>query len=191
MKPLILASQSPRRRAILSQFKIPFISVSPTFDEDAVTPFPDPVKFAHHLSYEKGKSVQTHYPNDYILSGDTIVFFNDEYFAKPIDRTQAYEFLKKLSGKTHVVITSMTLFTPQGYEQDFAKTFVTFNDLSNENIDQYLNMNIWADKAAGYSAEIPILIKSIDGDYFNVLGFPINAVNRLLTNQGMSLWHFL
>jgi len=191
MKPIVLASQSPRRKEILSYFKIPFIQVSPSFDEDAVEPFPDPVKFAHYLSGEKAKSVRESYPDSVILSSDTIVYYEGAYFAKPQNRDHAFKILKTLSNNTHQVITSVTALKGDVMTQDYGKTNVTFNDLSDKEIHAFLNMNLWADKAAGYTPQGAgcLLVKSIEGDYNNVLGLPVNAVNRLLTPLGYNLWH--
>ncbi len=191
MKPLILASQSPRRKEIISYFKIPFTQVSPTFEEDEVKPTPDPIEFAHYLSRMKGLSVQERYPNELILSADTIVFLNGEYFAKPKDRKEAASFLKTFSGKTQQVITSLTLLSPRGVHQDFGKTDVTFNKLNDDQINAFLDTHVWKDKAGGYAIQgsSSLLIKSIQGCYFNVVGFPVNAFERLLKLEGIDLWH--
>lgn len=191
MKPLILASQSPRRKEILSYFKIPFIQVSPSFDEDAVEPFSDPIEFAHYLSSEKGLSVKANYPDSVIISCDTIVYFNGTYFAKPASREQAFTILKTLSGHTHDVITSITVLKGDKRVQDYGLTKVLFNSLSDKEINAFLDFNIYADKAAGYTPQGcgSLLVKSIDGCYYNVLGLPVNPLNRLLTPFGYNLWH--
>lgn len=191
MKPIVLASQSPRRKEILSYFKIPFIQVSPSFDEDAIEPFPDPIKFAHYLSGEKALSVKDKYPDSVIISSDTIVFFNGTYFAKPVDREHAFKIFKALSNNTHQVITSVTALKGDKMIQDHGLTYVTFNDLSDKEINAFLDLNLWADKAAGYTPQGAgsLLVKSVEGCYYNVLGLPVNALNRILTPFGYNLWH--
>lgn len=191
MKPIVLASQSPRRKEILGYFKVPFIQVSPHFDEDAVVPFPDPVEFAHYLSKEKGLSVREKYPDSVILSSDTIVFMEGAYFAKPRDRNHAFEIMTELRGATHKVITSVTAIKGDLVKQDYGLTHVTFNELSDKEINAFLDLNLWADKAAGYTLQGPgsLLVKSIEGCYYNAIGLPVNAVNRLLTPLGYNLWH--
>ena len=191
MKPIVLASQSPRRKEILSYFKLPFIQVSPSFDEDAVEPFPDPVKFAHYLSGQKALSVKDSYRDSVILSSDTIVYFKGTYFAKPTNREHAFQIIKALSNNTHQVITSVTALMGDKMLQDYGLTNVTFNDLTDKEINSFLDLNLWADKAAGYTPQGAgsLLVKSVEGCYYNVLGLPVNALNRVLTPLGLNLWH--
>lgn len=193
MKPIILASQSPRRKEILSFFKLPFIQVSPTFDEDEVKPLSDPIEFAHYLSRMKGLSVQEKHPDEIIISADTIVYQEGEYFAKPKDRAEAVHFLRTFSGKTQKVITSLTLLSPKGVSQDYGLTEVTFNPLTDDQINAFLDTHIWKDKAGGYTilGSSSLLVSHISGCFYNVIGFPVNALERLLKNEGLDLWRAL
>lgn len=193
MKPLILASTSPRRRQILGYFKLPFEIISPTFDEEAVPYETDPVVYAHRLSVGKAESVRKELPDRLILTADTVVFKDGRYFAKPRDRKEAKEFLQILSGQWHTVITSLTMVQGPRLYQEHGHTRVLFNPLSPLMIEKYLDTNEWTDKAGGYAIQgsPSLCIKRIEGCFYNAMGLPLNPLTSLLTRFDIDLWQYL
>ena len=188
---IILGSTSPRRKEILSYFKLPFEQASPNFDEESVPQISDPEKYAILIARGKLDSLL---PNDaLVISADTVVFKDGKYFAKPKDMQEALSFLKELQGKEHAVISGICVHyqgkTLEGYE----KTNVLFNSLDDEKILDYLNRIEWKDKAGGYGIQESgaLLINKIEGCFYNVMGFPINTLKDFLHQFGINLWKFL
>lgn len=192
-KKIILGSTSPRRFAILNSFNIPFTQSSPDFDELSV-PFDGcGGKFALQIALGKAESLAKIYPNDTILTADTVVIYNNQSFGKPVDKQEAKYFLQTLSGNTHSVFTGVILYHQGKFIEGVEETKVHFSKLKNEEIDAYLEAINWQDKAAGYTAELPgsILIDKIDGCYYNVVGLPIHTVMNLFASVGIDLWLYL
>lgn len=191
MFQLILGSQSPRRKEILSYFKIPFQQVSPDFDEEAIPFYDDPEKFVCQLSKGKADSLKQQFPDAFIITADTIVYRGGRIFGKPRNLDEAFQFLSELAGQWHTVYTGVTV---RHREKEFHRaeaTKVLFNALNSDQIRHYHGMICWADKAGGYAIqeEGGLIIRKIDGCYYNVMGLPINTVNDLLNMIGVDLWN--
>lgn len=185
---LILGSQSPRRKEILSYFKIPFRQLTPDFDEEAAPVLMDPALYATSLATEKARSLRGQ--GDWILGADTVVFKDGKYFSKPKDRQEARAFLQEFSGKWQIVVTGLALVHGDEVWVEHAETKVLFNSLSDREIEHYLDQNIWQDKAGGYTivGHASLLVEKIDGCFYNVMGLPVNALKRLLSKVGVDLW---
>lgn len=193
MKTLILASTSPRRKEILSFFKIPFIQDSPHFDEEAAEILPDPAQYAITLATGKASSLKARYPHALILGADTVVQKEGRYFAKPRDAKEAREFLHAFSDQWQTVTTGLALVQDSQLWTDFETTRVKFNRLSDAIIDQYLAACHWQDKAGGYSiiGHSCLLVEKIEGAFYNVAGLPTTALQRLLLKDQINLWDHL
>lgn len=182
MKEIILASQSPRRKQLLEWAEINFeIIVEPT-DES----FPDelsPAEAAVHIAREKARVIKEKFPGKMIIAADTIVVLHNEIIGKPTDREDAILILQKLSGSHHKVITGVVI-TQHTKEVSFADiTDVEFYDLTKAQIEFYVDKYKPYDKAGAYAIQewIGVVgIKSISGDFYNVMGLPVSRVVQAL-----------
>lgn len=179
---LILASQSPRRKQLLEWAEVPFDVVVANTDEV----FPEGLSFedaACYIALEKAKAVQKNFPNRDIVAADTIVVCNNEILGKPKDKQDAIQMLTKLAGNNHLVITGVALLKNGKYEVFADTTEVVFNPLSVEQIEFYVNKYKPFDKAGAYAIQewIGVVgIQSIKGDFYNVMGLPVNRLVKLL-----------
>lgn len=190
---LILGSQSPRRKEILNYFSLPFRAIPSSFDETTVLFQGDPVKYASCLSQEKALVLARQFPQNPILTADTIVFQGDQVLNKPENQTRAAEMLRMLSGKWHEVITAVTLsYNNQLYTQH-ETTRLLFHPLSEEQIVLYHKQDPCLDKAGAYTIQGvgSLLVHTLQGCYYNVLGLPITVTKDLLLYAKIDLWHHL
>ncbi|CAN5876169.1 Maf-like protein [soil metagenome] len=176
---IILASQSPRRRQLLEWAEIDFEVIVSETDES----FPSNLSFenaAIHIARNKALAVKTKTELTIpVLAADTIVVCDNTIIGKPVDRDDAIRILEKLSGKQHMVITGVTILFA-GKETTFADTtFVDFHQLTKEQIIFYVDNYKPYDKAGAYAIQewIGVTgIKSIKGDFYNVMGLPVSRV---------------
>lgn len=190
---LILGSQSPRRREILSFFNIPFKQVSPDFDEEALPFRNNPEEYVQILSKGKADSLAHQFPNEVVLAADTIVCREGKIYGKPQDEKEGLRFLKELSGQWHSVFTGLTVSCKGQDFQTYEETRVQFNPLSEDQMKLYLQSIPFTDKAGGYMIQGAggLIVRRIEGCYYNVVGLPINALCRVLNQAGIDLWkHF-
>lgn len=175
---VILASKSPRRLEILSQF-IDFEVKTKDMEEDNKY-YSDPAQLVLALSFEKGIDVAIENPDDIVISSDTVVVIDGEVLGKPVDRQDAYEMLKKLSGKVHCVYSGYSLFkiNEKIKYSHYEVSKVKFKDLSDEMINDYLDTEEYLGKAGSYAVQGygKIMIEGIDGDYDNIVGLPISRI---------------
>lgn len=190
---LILGSQSPRRKEILSYFSLPFLQAIPSFDEDSIPFKGDPIKYVNELSKGKAQSLYDAFPNSIILTADTIVFKNGKIYGKPQNEEMAFAYLKELSNSWHTVYTGLTIRKENQEFQDITETRVLFNALTDEQIHTYYRKLPYADKAGGYMIQKAgsIIVDRMEGCYYNVMGFPINSLRKLLLHLGIDLWDYL
>ena len=190
---LILGSQSPRRKEILEFFSIPFIQAAPLFDEASVPFNGNPEDYVCALSKGKSESLINKFPQSIILTADTIVFREGKVYGKPKDKNEAYQTLSELAGHWHSVYTGITI---QNKEKALSKaevTHVLFNALSSEQIYHYIAHVDCIDKAGSYAIQKKggIIVRKIEGCYYNVKGLPINTVEDLLKHFNVALWNYL
>ncbi len=190
---IILASQSPRRRELLGYFTLPFRCVDHRYDEEALVFEGDIRSYVTALCEGKAKSILSDYPNQPILAADTVVFYAGKIFGKPRDAEHAYEILKELAGTTHTVLTGVSLAYRGTLRTEVEETRVTFNNLTEAQARSYHSAIHCFDKAAGYAIQEAgtIVVKRIDGCYYNVMGLPLNSVEKVLAPIGLSLWNHL
>lgn len=191
MEKIILASNSPRRREILGEF-IDFEIITREIKEIKDVSF-SPWATVMGLAFGKGIEVAKENENSIVLSADTLVELNGKLMGKPKDRDEAREMIKALSGKVHNVYTAYAIFKlSQGIKYvDYEKSSVKFYDLSDEEIENYLDTLEYEDKAGAYGIQGKgsLLVEEIRGDFFNIVGLPIGKINReLIRLFNFNLW---
>lgn len=189
----VLGSQSPRRKEILSIFNLPFEQVSPTFDEETIPFTGNPSEYVCKLSKGKADSLAPALPNATILTADTIVYFHEKIYGKPKNEKEAFQTLSELSGQWHSVFTGITVRTKNQEFHQAEETRVLFNVLTPDKISLYLSKFHWSDKAAGYVIQTGggLLIRKINGCFYNVMGLPMNTVRELFLQIGIDLWNYI
>lgn len=190
---IILGSSSPRRREILEFFSLPFTIANPPFDESLVAFTGDPRAYVTTVALEKAKSLQALYPNDVIVTADTMIYFEGEVIGKPKDEEEMRNTLNKIAGRWHSVFTAVVVISKGKIESGVEETRVLCNTLSPEMIHSYMRSHSLFDKAGAYAIQKSgsLLVKEIQGCYYNVLGLPTNTLCRLLNSVGIDLWHYL
>lgn len=180
---LVLASQSPRRKELLSILGIPFDVIPSSIDE---TPMPgeDPKSFVVRVARDKGMEVASRMEQSLVLSADTIVTIDGEILNKPEDERDAVRMLRKLSGRVHEVYTAVCLINQVKREtlEGLDRTQVWFDVMTDEQIHDYIKRENVMDKAGAYAIQgyAGVYIPRIDGNYFNVMGLPLPLVHKLL-----------
>lgn len=176
--PLILASGSPRRKELLSIFQIPFeiivSDVDESFDDSVLA-----IELPAILSERKATEVQKLRPDALILAADTVVDLNGKILNKPIDRQEAESMLKDLSGQIHAVHTSYCILSPETKIIRTDTALVHFRELSDQEIQWYLNEGKPMDKAGAYGIQEwigLIAVDKLDGSYFTVMGLPTHLL---------------
>jgi septum formation protein len=170
---IILASSSPRRKKILEKLGYNFIIKVPNINEDNTSKL-NPIDYVIDVSMRKGLKVHHQYENAFVLSGDTIVEFQNKIIGKPSSYQDTFEVLSLLSGKSHYVISALSLTYNENQITIYDSTRVSFKTLSKEEIKNYINNFDVLDKAGSYNIEDAeeYFIKNIDGCYNNIVGFP-------------------
>lgn len=186
MIPVILASGSPRRRALLQQIQLPFTVITPDVDESA-GPMP-PDALVHLLSRRKAEAVATGHPDRIVIAADTVVALDGLILGKPLDAGDARRMLALLSGRTHAVYTGFTVRQGNRVQTRVVRTLVTFRPLSEREIDCYVATGEPLDKAGAYGIQGlgGLLIDRLEGDYYNVIGLPLCPLGQVLTEFGIS-----
>lgn len=192
-RPIILGSQSPRRGEILRFFSLPFIQIPSNFEEESIPFTGDPIQYVETLAKEKGAILSIEHPENFILTADTIVYLEGKVYNKPKDRQEAISFLQELSGKWHTVYTALVLSYPGGQYVRVEETRILFHDLKENHIHNYLNYINFLDKAGGYAIQQggSLVVKKIEGCYYNVMGLPLNALKELLNLVNIDLWEYV
>jgi septum formation protein len=181
---LILASNSPRRQELLKNAGFEF-DVQPSGIEETRLPTESPEDFALRLARDKALDVASRSAaGSMVLGADTVVAINGEILEKPVDAADAARMLRTLSGRTHRVITGICLVRAPGsiLAWTHETTSVTFRDLSEEEIEDYVRSSEPFDKAGGYAIQglASKFVPRIEGCYFNVVGLPVPRVYEIL-----------
>jgi septum formation protein len=173
--PLILASRSPQRRAILEQLDIPFVVVPPTYEEHTDDPL--------ELAAGKARSVEG--GDQPVLGVDTEVVVDGEALGKPGGAGEAEAMLERLSGRTHEVVSGLCLRTRAWEELHGETTRVTFRQLTARDLAHYIGSGEWQDRAGGYAIQGlgASLVERLEGEYLNVVGLPAALLVRLLAQR--------
>ncbi|USY54620.1 Maf-like protein [Bacillus sp. 1780r2a1] len=186
-KELILASGSPRRKELLQQLHIPF-SVHVSNVDEKVNPNYSPSEVVMDLALQKASDVAMLYPNHIVLGSDTVVVYKDIILGKPASEAEAVQTLEMLSGKKHQVLTGVALVEGEQVQTFYEKTDVEFWLLTVDEITQYVRTGEPMDKAGSYGIQGlgAAFVKSIQGDYFSVVGLPLSRTIRELRKRGFA-----
>ena len=189
-RTIILASASPRRKEILEKTGLQFTVDESSYEEETDSGL-KPRELARYLSREKAREVARRHRNALIIAADTIVVSGGRLFGKPRSKQEAREMLKALSGKSHSVITGFTIIDTKE-KKEFSKTVeskVFFKKLSADEIEAYIRSGEPFDKAGAYGIQGlgAVIVKKIEGDFFNVMGLPLNALSESLKKFGINV----
>jgi nucleoside triphosphate pyrophosphatase len=193
MQRLLLGSSSPRRQAILSHFSLPFDVATPLFDEDSIPFEGDPATYVRRLAEGKADSLVDAYPERPLVTADTMVFTNGKIYGKPSTRDEAFSVLDELAGVWHTVYTAVCARRNGEGAIEVARTEVLLRQLTADQIYRYIDAVGSGDKAAGYAVQGTgyMIIKGIEGCFYNAMGLPIGALTNVLRHIGIDLWDFL
>ena len=185
MKPrVILASASPRRRELLTLVGIPHEVRPADIDE---TYLPDEVPREHALRLAREKAQRITEANAVVIGSDTIVIVDDEVLGKPRDEADAARMLARLSGRRHTVITAVAVSWRGSVRADAESVDVTFHQLTDDQIRDYIATREPMDKAGAYGIQGygAAIVARVDGDYFAVMGLPIQRMVGLMRELGL------
>lgn len=179
MNKIILASASPRRKELMTlagyDFEVKCADIIETVPENA-----KPEDVVMSLALQKAQAVARENPEAIVVGSDTVVALDEKILGKPHSKQEAVEMLRSLSGRRHRVYTGVAIIKGEKSKRFFEKTEVEFYPLSNEETESYVATGEPMDKAGAYGIQGrgALLVKGIDGDYFNVMGLPIAKLYR-------------
>ena len=192
--PLLLASISPQRRAILKQLEIPFDVVEPRYEETPANQAKgsDPLTVVTEHARGKARSVADMAEDRPVLGVDTAVVIEGEALGKPADAAEAEAMLERLSGRSHHVVSGLCLLTRAWEELHHEATLVTFRRLTARDLAHYVGSLEWEGRAGSYAIQGlgASLVERIEGDYLNVVGLPAALLVRLLAKRFAGLYGF-
>ena len=180
VRPLVLASASPRRADILRAQGLDF-TIEPAHIDEAALPGEAPAAHVERLAFEKARAVAKSFPDALVMGFDTIVVIDDEILGKPDDRDHAIAMLTRLSGRIHVVHSSAALVCEGGAEAGHSTTRVRFRKLDDREIETYVDSGEPMDKAGAWGIQGvgAMLVAHLDGGYFTVMGLPLGCLREL------------
>lgn len=182
----ILASGSPRRRELLEMLGVPDLTIRPAKGPERATPGAGPEQTVRELSLHKAQEVaQTCTPEDIIIAADTIVYLDGAILGKPRDHDDAVRMLTALSGREHIVYTGVAVLRGGELRQAAERTAVRFRPLTSGEIERYIATGEPMDKAGAYGVQSlgALLVERIDGDFYNVMGLPVEKLGQCLTKH--------
>ena len=185
---IILASKSPRRYELMKKYITNSFLVVPSTNEEIINkniPIEEAIK---EVAYKKGKSIKELYPQDIVISADTVVILDGEILGKPIDKIDAYNMLKKMSNKTHLVLTSYSILYEDKVISRNVFSKVTFNKLEDSLINEYIETLSPLDKAGSYGIQDELgnkLVKKYEGSLNNIIGFPVEDIKKDLKDLNL------
>lgn len=181
MKNIILASASPRRRELLTLAGVEF-TVDVADADEILEAGMKPDEAVKQLAQVKAKAVFEKHPDSIVIGADTVVAIDNKILGKPKNYSEASEMLNILSGRKHFVFTGVCLMSKEKTTVFCQKTAVEFYPLTQDEIDEYIDSKDCFDKAGGYGIQTNgcVLVRGIEGDYFNVVGLPVAETVRAL-----------
>jgi septum formation protein len=177
MRNIILASKSLRRQELLSKITTDFKIETADIDE-TINPENEIKKELESLAIKKAEVIFKKNPDSIVIGSDTIVVLNEQVLLKPKNKEDARSILLKLSGNTHYVYTSVAIISEEKIISFVDESTVEFFNLTNEEIEKYINTKDPYDKAGAYGIQGPaaLFINKINGDYYSIMGFPISKI---------------
>ena len=185
----VLASASPRRKELLSGMGLRFSVVPSRVDEK--TDHTEPALLVCELSARKALDVHSMCPGSVIIGADTVVAVDGEILGKPKDEFDGRIMLGLLSGREHEVFTGVTVIMPDGSTAtECCRSAVFFKELTPEEIDAYVAVGEYCDKAGAYAIQgrAAVFVEKIEGCYSNIVGLPLPTLYRMLGQKGVNLW---
>lgn len=184
MPRLILASQSPRRRALLEQIGVPQFDILVPDVDESYDPTLTPQEIVCSICRKKAEAalILASDPDAIIITADTMVFLDGMRLGKPTDEADAAQMLRSLSGRTHTVCTGVSVARGERIETQAETTAVTFRTLTDAEITAYIASGDPMDKAGAYGIQgkPALFVRGIEGDYFNVMGLPLHRLGQML-----------
>lgn len=190
IRPIILASSSPRRKELLQGLRVSFIT-HPSDEDESVPAGTDPSDIVETLSLRKARSVAAHYDEGIVIGSDTIVVCGNEILGKPQDGDDAFRMLSLIQGRSHHVYTGVAVVDAATGRTQAAhrKTEVFMKPLDAGTIRRYIATGEPNDKAGSYAIQGlgATLVETINGDYFTVVGLPVGLVAEMLEEFGVQI----
>ena len=179
---VILASKSPRRTEILNLMNIKHIII-PSQEEEKIEKQLSPVEVVKSLAFQKANSIAKDHPDDLVIGSDTIVVVNNEILGKPKDHNDAVRMLLLLQNNTHQVMTGVSLIKGNKIDTFVDIADVTFNEMTKEQIEEYLKLEQPYDKAGAYGIQDKHanFVKNITGDFYTIMGLPKEKLQKHLS----------
>jgi len=188
MRKVMLASKSPRRKELLENIGLKFSVLVTDTDESVVPKDLEPGLYVSELSLLKANAAAKFAPeNTFVIGADTVVLLDGEILGKPKDREEAFEMLKRMSGRVHSVYTGITVVDTNDMHSvsQYEKTDVTFRELSPREINYYIDNFSVLDKAGSYGIQeyASTFVSRIEGDYFNIVGLPLCRLCTMISKE--------
>lgn len=181
---IILASQSPRRQELMRFLTTDFLVIPSDFPEREVSYCGDPGDYCEELALKKALSVARCHPTDVIIGSDTVVYIDGKILNKPKDRADARRMIRELQGKSHEVLTGYSIIIADRSVcvVDHVTTKVVFSKMTEAEIEAYLDQDDHMGKAGAYGIQgaAAKFVERVDGDFYNVVGFPVAKLYREL-----------
>lgn len=190
-RKIILASRSPRRKQMLEQIGLQFEIMESEYEED-MNAKNDPYELVKFLALNKARDVARHYDDAIIIGADTVVVMDNKIIGKPKNRETARELLKSFSGREHGVISGFVIIDTKNNLEivDYGEAMLKFKDLTDEDINDYIDCGDPLDVAGGYNmvAKAPVFLESIKGDFYSIIGLPLNKIYTELRKMGIKVF---
>jgi septum formation protein len=190
MKKVILASASPRRKELLEKIGLKF-EVEPSNHEEAMPSGVEPHEFARKISLKKAKVIASKHENAIVIAADTFIVFGNQIMGKPHTETEARKMLEAINGQSHYVITGFSILDARRNKtlSRSVETKVSIKKLTPAEIDAYVKSKEPLDKAGAYAIQGlgAVIVEGIEGDYYNVMGLPLNALTEALKEFGIMI----
>lgn len=191
-RKIILASRSERRKALLKQIGLDFEVRESEYEEDMTT-HNDPYELAKFLALKKAEDVAKYYDNAVIIGADTFVIFEGKFIGKPKNKEDAKKTLRKLSGIKHNIVSGLAIIDTKNKTifNDYGKAEVEFRNLTEEEIDDYVATGEPLNMAGSYGLmnKAAGLIENINGDFYSIIGLPLNKVFVELQKMGIKFYN--
>ena len=178
---LILASNSPRRKELITSYITSDFLIIPSKVDEAYDTSKSVEENIINIAYKKGEEIFNAHPSDTVISADTMVIFNNKVYGKPIDKEDARRMLTELSNKEHIVMTSYSIFKGNKVISKVVKSYVKFKPLSFGFIDQYIESGSPLDKAGSYGIQDELFKDQIEyykGSLSNIIGLPVEELKK-------------
>lgn len=188
-RKIILASKSERRKMLLTQIGLEFEIRESAYEED-MSALSNPHELAKFLALGKAQDIAKYYDDAIIIGADTFVFYEGNFIGKPKNKEDAKKILTNFSGNTHDIVTGLAIIDTKTKTvvTDYGEAKVTFRTLTTEEIDDYIATGEPMDKAGAYGLmnRAAVLIEKVDGDFYSVIGLPLNKLHVALKKMGVN-----